>query len=186
MIRAFVAIDIPEELLRSIERVSISLRSLQLDSRSVNVRSIHLTLKFLGGVEENRIADVCRAVQLGAGGTEPFEVSLRRVGVFPQLARPRVVWVGVDECQALLRLQAKMEESLEAVGFPREKRAFRPHLTLMRLKSKRNLAGLARYIQQEGTAEEVGSFQVEECHLYQSLLRPGGAKYRRLFTLNWG
>ena len=99
--------------------------------RWVDSEGIHLTLKFLGDIDPALVEDVLRAMEQAASGTLPFQVHLNGLGVFPNLRRPRVLWAGVGgDMDALGALQEKVEAAMEGLAFPRERRAFSPHLTL--------------------------------------------------------
>ncbi len=181
-IRAFIAIAVSESVLRRCQKISADLRKLNLEGRFAQIQSLHLTLQFLGNIEEAKLAGIGEAIEDTAKEVASFHVEICQLGVFPHLARPRVVWVGVEPVDALKELQSKIQQRLERLGFPKENREFHPHLTLLRLKSRRNLAGLIQYVQGEGDCEKEGRFGVEEIHLYQSILKPGGAEYRKLLT----
>ena len=106
--------------------------------------NIHLTLKFLGGVETARINRVLKAVERASTGISPFEVEVSGAGCFPSPRSPRVLWVGIAVVpEALKNLYANIEHELAREGFPREKRAFSPHLTIGRMRSPHNAALVA-------------------------------------------
>ncbi len=85
-----------------------------------------------------------------------------------------------------MTLQSKIQQGLEPLGFPKENRDFHAHLTLLRLKSRKNLGGLRGYLQAEGPHHRAGVIQVEESHLFQSILKREGAEYRKLLTFGLG
>ena len=170
--------------MRKFEEIIGELRRMNLDGRFPNSRSIHLTLKFLGSVEEEKIPQISEALEESSQGIAPFDFELRRIGVFPHLGNPRVVWMGVSDSEPLRELQKRMERRFEEIGFSRETREFKPHLTLLRVKSGKNLAELVNYIQtQDVIQREVGAVRAGEVHLYQSILRPSGAEYRKRATV---
>lgn len=185
-IRAFVAIALPEEVRRHLREVSEKLKALQLDGRLANVDAIHLTLKFLGNVAEEEIPAIRDALSESVQGVSPFRFEVCRLGVFPHLANPRVLWVGITDNPPLQDLQQRVEKAFEKLGFEPEGRAFKPHLTLVRLKSKKNLPALIRCLRDEGPTVHCGTAPVEEVHLYQSILKPEGSEYRKLFTVTLG
>lgn len=183
MIRAFVAIDLPESVLSQLELVSGKLKDLKADGRFPDSGALHLTLKFLGNVTEEEIPEIGQVLEHSALGISSFRIAVRSLGVFPHLADPRVVWVGVDSGEELRTLQKRLEEGFHQLGFEKEKRPFRPHLTLVRLKSRKNMERLIRYLREEGAAVEAGVAVVNAVHLYQSILRLDGAVYARLLTV---
>ena len=181
-IRAFIAIAVPESVLRRCEEISADLRKLNLEGRFAKAQSIHLTLQFLGNIEEAKVAGIRQVLERAGHEVAPFDVEVCQLGAFPHLASPRVVWVGLEPVVALKELQSKIQQGLERLGFSKENREFHPHLTLLRLKSRKNLAGLIQYVQGEGAHQKAGNIRAKEIHLYQSILKPEGAEYRRLLT----
>jgi RNA 2',3'-cyclic 3'-phosphodiesterase len=182
VIRSFIAIDLPSDLRESIAAVTTRLTRLRLDGRFSKPEAIHLTLKFLGNIEEKRIPDIQGVIERSAAGIAPFSLAVRFFGVFPHLKNPRVLWLGVEQSESLNLLQKRLEGSLAELGFEAETRPFSPHLTLIRLRSARNSAELVRFLKQEGK-REVGTLPVDAIHIFQSILRPDGAEYRRLVSV---
>ncbi len=183
MIRTFVAIELPLEVLTYLERAVANLRTLGLKGRFIKAYSMHLTLKFLGKIGEDRIPSIVQALEESASGTAPFQLSIRKIGVFPHLVQPRVVWMGIEPSEPLHDLSQRLESYLELLGFHQELRSFQPHLTLLRLKSRQNLAALVHYVEQQRSKEQAEIFLVRAIHLYQSLLKPSGAEYSKLATV---
>ena len=162
------------------------LRRLNPQGRFAKTRSIHLTLQFLGNIEEDQIVGIAQVLKQAGREIAPFDLEVRELGVFPQLSNPRVVWIGAEPVDGLMKLQSKIQRGLEPLGFPREKRDFHPHLTLLRLKSRKNLGPLTEYLRTEGPRQQAGVIQAEQIHLYQSILKPQGAVYLKLFTSRLG
>jgi len=179
-IRTFVAIPLSSQIRSHLEDVLRSLRSLSCDVKWVRPEAIHLTLKFLGYVEETVIADIARAVQGKVEPLRPWSVRVRTMGTFPSLRNPRVVWIGLDDPSGqILQVQEQIEEGICRLGFARETRAFTPHLTLGRVRSARGKQDLVSYL--IDTREiDLGSFEVNRIVLYRSDLRPAGAVYTEL------
>src|SRR5438309_7448402 len=118
-IRTFIAIEIPESIKSRIERLQEPLRQIGAKVSWTKPSNIHLTLKFLGGVEVSRIERVSRAVERAARGIAPFEVEIGGTGCFPSPRSPRVLWVGLPEVpEALRQLYSNLESELEPAGFP--------------------------------------------------------------------
>jgi 2'-5' RNA ligase len=180
-IRAFLAIDPPEEVLREIDSLQGRLRTLiSGDIRWVRPEGIHLTLKFFGdvtGADAETIAAVTREVALVE---KPFSLVVGGAGVFPDPRRPRVLWLGMSgDLERLLLFQTRLDQALRLIGFPREERPFRPHLTLARIKDSRSLAGLGRALE-KGEQYQAGRFAAAGLSLMQSELKTGGAVYKQL------
>ena len=182
MIRAFIAIDVPPEVKNHLRSASAALGSLDLDARPAPVSSIHLTLRFLGNVEESRVPGIGDAIRRCAQRVPPFALEVRNLGAFPSRKRPRIVWAGVAGDGVLERLHRFLELELQELGFDRERKKFRPHLTLLRLKSSRNLKRLSSYLETEGQGTEPVSFPVRRVHLYESRLSSRGARHEKLVT----
>ncbi|MFZ0427010.1 MAG: RNA 2',3'-cyclic phosphodiesterase [Acidobacteriota bacterium] len=182
MIRAFVAIEMPEDLRHELSESIAALGRLGADVRLSRPESVHLTLKFLGDIEEHQVVPIGKALSELAGNQAAFRVRIGGLGAFPYLANPRVIWIGVDGGSPLQVVQGAVEERLAPLGFPPEKRPFQPHLTLARVKSRHNVAALIHYVESHQAEAPAGEFVARQLHLYQSLLRPEGAQYRKLVT----
>ena len=186
MIRSFLAIELPESILRKIGEIQESLRSSHADVRWTNPEKIHLTLKFFGNIEESRIDPIFKAIEEPIRNTPPFSIKVRGVGAFPHLRNARVIWIGLlDERETLTSLQKEIEAYLEKIGFQPEDRPFRPHLTLGRVKSGRGRDELAERMEGRGE-EEFGDFEVERVVLFKSDLRPSGPIYTPLREMKLG
>jgi 2'-5' RNA ligase len=185
--RTFLAIDPPEAVRREIGRIQEQLkRTIQGMIRWVRPGGIHLTLKFFGditGVDITRISD---AVKPEAAMAAPLELQVKTIGAFPDLNRPRVIWLGMaGDVDRLLALQNALDRRFVALGFPKEDRPFRAHLTLGRIKTPKGLSGLAQAVEQ-GAATEAGSFQAAGLILFKSDLKPAGAVYTKLAEFPFG
>jgi len=134
-IRTFVAVELsPAVVAQAVSLVEL-LRPAGADCKWVESQNMHLTLKFLGDVREEDTADVCRVVTKAAAEFEPFEITLGGAGAFPNARRPRTLWIGVTQGEKeLVRLQTAIERVLAKRGFPKEHRAFHPHLTIGRVR----------------------------------------------------
>lgn len=185
MIRSFVAIELPDPAQDALRGVSERLRrKVPYDSvRWSRVSGIHLTIKFLGDVSEADLPKIKTALAQVGQRHGPFRFTIGGVGCFPNVKRPRVVWVGIEEVTgSLAALQRDVEKSLAALGFQPEKRAFHPHLTLGRTKrnvGSRDRGRLGEVIATAGIGE-LGQVQVRSFVLMRSDLRPDGAVYTPL------
>lgn len=175
--RLFVALDLPAEVRGALGAFIGRLAPLCRGARWVRPESLHVTLKFIGEAsEENvgRIRDALGRIPAMA----PVRMRFRGAGFFPDARRPRVFWAGIEAGPELAALAAAVEAALEPLGIPRERREFRPHLTLARLKSDGGLAALREELARAGDLE-FGAATADAFYLYQSLLRPSGAEYVR-------
>lgn len=184
-IRTFIAIELDESIQDGLTELQEQLKGkVPRDSvRWVRPDGIHLTLKFLGDVPVNQIEEITRALQKSCQGFAPFSLSCARLGCFPDLKRPRVVWVGIqEETGTLAQLQRAVEENVAPLGYSTEKREFSPHLTLGRIQKRVGSGDLRRLGELVGASEIgiLGQMEVRSIHLMRSDLRPSGAVYTRL------
>jgi 2'-5' RNA ligase len=182
-IRTFIAIELPEKIIYTISKVQEEIKSYGLKIRWVRPENIHLTLKFLGDIQEADTEKVARAVSESVTGHPPISLAVKGIGVFPGIRRPRVIWLGVsNQLDVLTTFQKTLDEKLEAIGFPKEKRPFRGHLTLGRIKSKIDPKTLNDVLK-EFTRFESESFSADRIILYKSELKPKGPVYTKLANL---
>ena len=176
--RAFIAIDLPEEIHAALAREQELFRRNCRDARWTRPEGIHLTLKFLGEISDAQAGQVTQALA-GVGEFEQFPVEVKGFGFFPDARRPRVFWVGVEAPEALARLASHVEEAMEKLCFAHEQRAFNPHLTLARFKAPRPQPELAALVEKQKDLS-LGRFEVSEFFLYESKLSPQGSTYRKM------
>lgn len=171
--RLFVAVDPPEEAKAAVEEVAAALRDRVPGARWTRPEGRHLTLAFLGNVDEDLVGAIGDAVAEAAGGAAPFEVRLARgVGGFPDVRRPRVLWVGVAEgADALGGLAGRVAASLAPLGFEPQEREHHPHLTLARIPRPRPVGAL------DDVRVPPLAFRVGEVVLFRSQPQRGGARY---------
>ena len=176
VVRSFICLEIPESIQSRIGKLQESLRQTNAQVSWTKPSNIHLTLKFLGGVEASRIEAVSNAIERAADGIGPFEVEVGGAGCFPSPRSPRVLWVGVSDVpEQLRRLYTNIEDEQERQGFPREKRKFSPHLTIGRIRSPHNASQVAEALIASGFNSE--RFVATEAVLMRSDLRPTGSIY---------
>jgi 2'-5' RNA ligase len=176
-IRTFIAIKIPNELEDAFGDLIRQMRKLPGDVRWVNPHSIHLTLKFLGEITPEQVRDVCAAMEKAATDIPKFALKTGLKGAFPSLKRPRVFWVGLTEMNNhyLLDLQKNVEDELAGIGFPKEKRTFKPHLTVGRVKNSRGIEKVTETFMNYQFPEI--EFSASEILVMKSELTPKGAIY---------
>jgi 2'-5' RNA ligase len=180
VIRTFIAIELPEATREALARVQEQLKQSRAGVRWLNPGAIHLTLKFLGDIDPAQVEDLAAAMAQAVQSEPPLNLSAGGLGAFPNNRNPRVVWIGIiGEVERLVRIQARLEKALAPLGFPREERPFRPHLTLGRVKERRRLRELTEAMASLALPG-FNSFDVREIILYKSDLRPTGAIYTKL------
>ena len=183
-IRAFVALPLPEEVR---DRLG-ALRQAAPDGAKVSwlkPDSIHLTLKFLGDVMPDRLERLKAALSALPWDRGAFGFTLAEVGAFPNLARPRVLWVGVEQGgDVVIELAAAVDAITRRLGFPREERRFTPHLTIGRVKSPPGRDWGDRFVRAARFEPETVS--ADRIVLYQSRLLPSGAEHTPLLVIPLG
>lgn len=177
-VRTFVAVEIDEGVRNRAAKLIRRLQQSGADVRWVDTRQMHVTLKFLGEVDLREVYHICMAVEKSVAEIEPFSIDVRGVGAFPSLARPRVLWLGIDDgAEQMSALNARIETALHALGYPREARRFQAHLTLGRVrKQDRALDDLAEMIR-EMQDLEIGPSTVDQVVIFSSELQPTGPVY---------
>jgi 2'-5' RNA ligase len=179
VVRCFVAVEIPEPIQELLKPVQTHLQSHIRKASWTKPGNFHLTLKFLGDVCPETIDVVSEAIQRVAGAHPPFSIEFGGIGAFPNLARPRVIWVGVKEGASTVSELAKtVNLELGHLGFPADDR-FHPHLTLARLRAATNLEPLKNILRKYNTINDA-AMSVNEITLMQSQLHPSGAVYTSL------
>ena len=176
--RLFVALEIPSAVREKLAALIEALRAVSPQTRWVRPENLHVTLKFIGEVPEEKLAGI-RAALAGIRSDQPCTLDFRGLGFFPNEKQPRVLWVGVEASPNLKTLAADIELAMEPLGIPREQRPFSPHLTLSRFERTRPLEKLRAAIQ-ENAARDFGSLRTSKFHLIESKLKPSGAEYTTL------
>jgi 2'-5' RNA ligase len=178
--RLFVAMGIPEGVRSSLAGLSAKLRATCRDARWPQIEGLHVTLKFIGETPAEKL-EAIKIALASIPSHAPISIKFCGLGFFPNERRPRVLWAGVEAGPELTELAAAVETALEPLGIAREERVFSPHLTLARFAGPRGLEALHAAIE-KAAPFEFGSATAKEFHLYQSVLKPGGAEYTRLAT----
>lgn len=182
-IRTFISIDLPEDIKREILSLQSRLKVHGSGIKWVKPDAIHLTLKFLGDIDEKEIPEIEAATREAIKGSEPFYLRILGLGVFPNFKRPRVIWLGMtEEGDNIARLQSKIEDEIARIGHPREEREFKPHLTIGRVKDLHGLKQLIDAIDAE-RGIDLDGFKVTKVLIMKSELKPGGAIYTRLYEI---
>ncbi len=172
--RAFISVDLP--VLESLKAFTEELRRTGASLKVVDVSQVHLTVKFLGDTEEALVPRIGDAMRASVAGIRPFTVRLAGTGAFPNLRRMNVVWVGMEGAEPLAEISRRLEESLEPLGYPRERRAFSPHVTIARVKGPRGLDDVRRVLEARAR-DAFGEASVDGIRLKKSVLTPKGPLY---------
>ena len=178
ILRAFVALDIGEEVRSALDRLQHELKKSGARVGWVAPARIHLTLVFLGDVFSAQVDGIVSGLDSAAAECSPFDFEVAGAGAFGPPASPRVVWAGVEESSgALAALQSNVAKAVSALGFRIEARPFHPHLTLGRVRDRRGAADLTSRLESFRNLR-CGGVEVRRLLLMRSLLSPQGAEYR--------
>lgn len=176
-IRAFIAIDLPEAVRQVLASISSDLGRKVPDKsiRWIRPDNIHLTLKFLGETKVESLDQITVGMDRVGEDNPSFDLSLDKLGCFPNSRRPRIVWVGVDGDLDLLQLlQKSIDQMLNPIGWDLDKKTFHPHLTVGRVKNSQQVAGSRL---PWGSQVEPVTLPVDSLTLYESILKSSGAVY---------
>ena len=178
--RTFIAIELTDEIKNELARIQARLKYAGGDVKWVEKDNIHLTLKFLGEVQEERIDDVVSKLEAVAKVSKPFEMTIKDTGAFPNIDYPRVIWAGLDKGAGESKeIAQKIDEGLEQLGFQKETRAFSPHLTIGRVRSSKNKLELKEKVL-SAKIEKPLAQRVDSVILFKSELTSNGPIYTRL------
>lgn len=166
-VRTFIALELPGEVLDQLSGLQEELKGTATGRVSwARPELMHLTIRFLGDIEERQVESITEAIERAVEGLESFELSTTGLGAFPNLHRPKILWIGIaDSCQ-LKAISDRINSELKAIGIKAETKEFRPHLTICRLRERGHIKGLARAA--EATATSSKPFEVKEIILFKS------------------
>ncbi len=184
-IRAFIAVEIDSQAAQKIAGLVFALKKSEADVKWITEDQTHLTLKFLGNVDQGKIEEITSALSSVSSNFKSFTIRFSNIGAFPNLDKPRVIWLGIDKgADDLKKLSLSIENALEKLGFEKETRGFVPHLTLGRVKTLWRLSKLKKLINETHFDSEI-TVQINKITLFQSELNPKGAIYSKLSTASF-
>jgi RNA 2',3'-cyclic 3'-phosphodiesterase len=179
-LRTFIAVEISAAARAKAGVLIGVLRTAGADVKWVEPHNLHLTLQFLGDVPENAIADVCNAVTRGAAEVEPFGLEICGAGAFPNVGKPRTVWLGAKEgAEKMAELHDRVALALAELGFQDDARRFQTHLTIGRVKSMKYVSLLTPLLRQQADFS-AGRISVDRVIVFSSRLERGGPIYEKL------
>jgi 2'-5' RNA ligase len=185
--RIFIAIELPQEIKVALGRLQQELKKAGADVKWVETENIHLTLKFLGEVDEEKLENIKQALEEVASGNQQFKIRLASCGAFPKIISPRVIWVGIDQGDKETKMIASgLEEKLAALGFAKEERPFSSHITIARTRSGLNRLKLVQELEkaQSHFGGKNLEFTAGKLTLFKSTLKPTGPVYQALHEAN--
>ena len=174
-LRCFIALPTSSDVKDAIGALQKKLIATDADVRWETPDKFHITLKFLGNCEASRLSLLTAQLELLPRNVSSLRVSYNKVGAFPDEPRPRVVWIGAEPHETLMRLQNDVEALCERFGFERENRTFHPHITLGRVKGTKNMGRLTETLK----SFTLKPIQAVGTHfdLIRSDLKPSGSIY---------
>ena len=176
-VRVFIAVDIGDEIRGRLDALQRKFKKVHSNVRWTQLKSMHLTLTFLGDVPIEKIDPLHAALDQACQGIECFELEAAGTGTFGKPSHPRVVWAGIKACPPLVQLQQKIAEGLSRAEIDFDQKPFSPHLTLGRVKSiDHHTASLLDKLEKYGDMA-FGSVLVSGVELMKSELTPRGAEY---------
>lgn len=179
-IRTFIAIEIPTDIRQKIGEFQRRLMGRIGGVSWVKIGNIHLTIKFLGDVQISSLQSVKKILEEETRGVSPFKMKVQGFGAFPSIERPRILWIGTTQIEgnSFHLFKRRCDERLLKLGFEKEDRPYRPHLTIGRCRGSRPSIDPVLLDHLE---DDFGTFTVKEVILFKSLLTPQGAIYTELF-----
>lgn len=182
MTRAFIALELNDEMRSELSSLEVCLKKSNADVKWVSPDSIHLTLKFLGNIDARQIKEIEAMLAETGARFSPFTLSLKDIGAFPDMSRPRVIWVGIDNgVSESCAIAGAIEDGCEKIGIPKEERVFHPHLTLGRVKSLKNCDKLKALVD-NNSFELNSTADIGRLTLLKSQLTSKGSIYTPIFT----
>jgi len=180
-IRAFIALPLPSGMKVEFAAIQTQLGESHADVKWDTPEKFHITLKFLGDVEPTQAISIAGELQNSIGSLSGFEVSYDSLGAFPNAAKPRVVWIGTQQNEHVVELQARVERTCESFGFARDVRPFHSHVTLGRVRGSQNLNRLTAKINSITFHPFIA--RCTEVHIMRSELKPAGSVYTLLNSI---
>jgi 2'-5' RNA ligase len=185
LLRAFIAVEIPLSIREAVCKAIAPMQKENGSSvRWVPKENMHLTLKFLGDVSAANVEMLSQMLGAEADLFNCFNLRLNGLGSFPNLKRPRVLYIGIQAPTTLEALQRGIESASRRLGYESEERGFSPHLTVGRVKQNVTAAEqqTIRRALEETRIDSLGTARVDSVHLYKSDLKPTGSVYTRLYS----
>jgi len=185
--RVFVGLGLSEEGRRGVEKVVKQVKRGHWPVKWEGSEKWHVTLGFLGEMEEKRVGEVVEAVRLGVKGIKSFEVGFKGLGVFPDFMLPRIVWIGLKgDLQSMARVYKGVRRELEEAGLELDKKPFKGHVTLGRVKKeakRKQRMELGKYLKKQRELGIVHKWWVDKVRVYESRLKTEGSEYKVIASI---
>jgi RNA 2',3'-cyclic 3'-phosphodiesterase len=181
-LRSFIAINIPDEIKSEIGEIIHAMMKYGGDIKWVSALNLHITLKFLGTVEETALPEIQNSLRSAVSSYLPFCIKIYGTGVFPNRKYPRVIWTGIEDSVSLKNLKRDIENAMTVHGYQKEDKDFSPHLTLGRVRSQKGIIATLLELD-KFKAKDFGVTEVDRVNLMKSDLKPQGPEYSCLFQI---
>ena len=186
-VRIFIAISLPEEIHANLSTISDQLKKSLGEGvvRWVKPANIHLTLKFLGEIPAGSVIQLKNGLETPIAQHSTFPLTVQKIGVFPNVRKPRVIWAGLKESKALIALWNTVGNVMMELGYDSDERAYSAHLTLGRISQMASMQQTIHCgeVVSRCTIGEIGDFIVKSVDIYRSELNAGGSIYTKLHAL---
>jgi 2'-5' RNA ligase len=181
-IRTFIAIPTPDGVRQALTDIQAELKTANAAVKWEPSEKLHITLRFLGGVEERQLPLLMADCSKSICNLFSFSLVYEGFGCFPDVRNPRIIWAGShNDDGALIRMHKEIDDTVVRYGFERENRAFHPHITLARVKGRQNIPNLIKMLQ--SVTFEPHPVTIDEVHIMKSELRPTGSIYTKMQTI---
>ncbi len=178
-IRTFIAIELKKEIKDKLIEAQHLFQDVYGKFNWIKPEQMHLTVRFLGSIPENKIEQIHSAMVSASRGISPFELEFSNLGCFPNPSFPRVLWIGVEQSPSLKLLHKQLEEELIKLDFEPETREFTPHLTIARIKSRIDTEKFKQILKSHENFP-AGKQRIERWAIFSSQLKPTGSIYTKL------
>lgn len=183
--RTFISVELPDEVKKNITELVNELKTTEASVKWVEAENLHITLKFLGWVEDRKVDNLIDLTTKAVAGAGSFKAKFEGLGTFPEGKRPRVIWVGTAEGRdKLCNLAKALEETLSKAGFLSEEKEFKPHITIGRVKEKKGVDKLKEKIKGIKDAK-FGEALVDRIYIMKSTLTPKGPIYEKIKSITF-
>jgi RNA 2',3'-cyclic 3'-phosphodiesterase len=186
-LRTFIAVDFPPEMLEKIGEISTFFRQKTSENalKWVETGNLHLTLKFIGEINDNTLEQVEHTLSHSLNGQKAFEIQVSGLGMYPNKMAPRVIWLGITGGDPLVKIHHILDKNLAVLDIKPEGRALSPHLTIARVRKNVDKATAKKIgdTLAQFKVESLGTITIDRVHLYQSILTPSGPNYTVLHSV---
>ena len=186
--RTFIAVDFPPNILKKIAEITAFFKTLtpEKDLKWVETDNLHLTIKFLGEIEEYKTAQVKHTLSQALTDQNCFDIEINGLGMYPNKNNPQVIWLGITGANPLTEIFKVLNLELTALDITPERRAFSPHLTIARIRRHTDHKRTQQIgeILSEYKVDSLGATTIAQVHLYQSILTPSGPIYTLLHSVD--